>query len=395
MDAARPRSFRLAPEGLPARFVLGLLATAGILYANVSPVIVSGLAAGSVFTPESAGYVLSANMYGNALGGFLAVFFVARVSWRPVALALLVLIASADLFSAWASDATTLMTSRFCHGLASGALLGVVTSVIARTTSPERTFAIFIGVQLTLGGIGAAVLTPLIADMGANVVWFVLAGYSVIALVLTTLLDDYPMLSGRRREFGPPDRAAWPPIALALGALFLYQAAQMATFAYVIEVGSHHHFDATFVSLAVAVSLWIGGPAALLVTWWSTRSGRLLPVFVGTILTAASLLLMLPDSQLSFFAAGVGFGIFFSVTFPYLLGVVAEMDNSGRLAAVAGFTSSLGLATGPAIAAVLIAGGDVDQVVMFSIALMIASAVLVAKPAGLLDALNKHGRVAW
>lgn len=395
MTASRLRPFRLAPEGLPARFALGLLATAGILYANISPVIVSGLAAGPDFTAETAGYVFSANMYGNALGGFLAIFLVARVQWRPVTVALLVLIAATDLVSVWADGASTLMLIRFCHGLVSGALMGVVTAVIARTTSPERTFAIFIGVQLTLGGIGAAVLTRQIADMGADVVWFVLAGYSVLALGLTTLLDDYPILPGRRREVGARDRAGWPPIALALGALFLYQAAQMATFAYVIELGNRHLFDADFVSLALAVSLWVGGPAALLVTWWSTRSGRFRPVSMGIVLTAASLLLLLPESQLSFFAGNAGFGIFFSLTFPYLLGVAAEMDNSGRLAAVAGFTSSLGLATGPAIAAMLIAGGDVDRVVMFSIALMMASAALVARPARLLDGLNKHGRVAW
>ena len=41
---------RLSPDGVPARLVLALLESAGILYASLSPVIVTGLARSAGFT---------------------------------------------------------------------------------------------------------------------------------------------------------------------------------------------------------------------------------------------------------------------------------------------------------------------------------------------------------
>ena len=66
-----------APNGLPARLALAVLGSVGILYANFSPVIVSGLAQSAYFTAETAAYVFAANMYGTAIGGF-AVFLSCR-----------------------------------------------------------------------------------------------------------------------------------------------------------------------------------------------------------------------------------------------------------------------------------------------------------------------------
>ena len=57
-----------APNGLPARLALAVLGSAGILYANSGPVIVSGLTQSSNFTAETAAYVFFANMYGTAIG---------------------------------------------------------------------------------------------------------------------------------------------------------------------------------------------------------------------------------------------------------------------------------------------------------------------------------------
>ena len=53
----------LDPNSLISRLGLAILASAGIFYANISPVIVSAFAQGSNFTGESAGYIFSINMF--------------------------------------------------------------------------------------------------------------------------------------------------------------------------------------------------------------------------------------------------------------------------------------------------------------------------------------------
>ena len=115
--------YKLEPDGLPARVGLAVLMSAGIVYAAVGPVIVTGLVRSAVFTTETAGYVLSVNMYGTAVGGLLIALLVKRVNWRITAAILLVGLAVVDCLSAWFGMNEGLYPLRFCHGLVGGALL--------------------------------------------------------------------------------------------------------------------------------------------------------------------------------------------------------------------------------------------------------------------------------
>jgi MFS family permease len=323
------------------------------------------------------------------------VFLIRRVSWRPTAVALLVMLLAMDLCSARFSEPGWLHLLRFAHGLAGGALIGVAMSVIARSRGPERTFALLIMIQLLLGGTGTAILTPILETSGPGVVWLSLVGFTVLTLALVPLLDPDQGQVVQQSTSSVGGRAPLLPIGMALLAFFLFQSGQMAAFVYVIELGLNHGFDGGFVSLAVAASLWIGGPAALFVAWWSTRSGRLKPVFSCVLATVLSVSLYLMPHPAAFVAACIGFGIFFSLAFPYIIGVSTEMDNLGQVAAVAGFISSLGLATGPAIAAALVGESRYELVVLFALGSLLASALLIIYPARLLDSRSKQGRVQW
>ena len=389
------RRYSLARSGVPARIVLAVLTSAGILYANIVPVITFGVAQSPGFTSDTAGFVFSVNMYGSAIGGFAIMFFVERLRWRPAAGVLLGPLIGADLSSAWLHGATALYAIRFVHGLVGGALIGVGMAVIARTEKPERTFAFLLVIQLGLGGVGVALLTPLIPTLGVAVVWLSLAAFSAVALILLPLLDDYAANTGNAGIDASTRRAPWLPIVLAWASLFLYQAGQMSAFAYMIELGNHYRFDAGFISAAIAVSLWIGGPVALLVAWWSTRSGRLRPVGLGIVLTAGAVAALLVRDPSAFLLGNIGLNVFFSLTIPYLLGVASEMDNNGRMAAVAGFVNSLGLASGPAMAAIVLGDGHFERSVLFAVVMLVASAALVVVPARTLDARSKRGRVIW
>ena len=114
--------------------------------------------------------------------------------------------------------------------------------------------------------------------MGISVVWFCLAAFSALALLGLPFLDDYPAAPAAASA-GEHDtaRGPWLLIAAAMLALFTFQAGEMAAFAYIIELAGHYGFSTGFISIAVAIGLWIGGPAALLVAWWSTRSDSVPP----------------------------------------------------------------------------------------------------------------------
>ena len=384
-----------APNGLPARLALAVLGSVGILYANFSPVIVSGLTQSPYFTAETAAYVFAANMYGTAIGGLAAVFLVGSLNWRWSSLVLVVLLSVADVVSALVGATESLYVVRFVHGLIGGSLMGIAMSVIARMESPERTIAFAIVIQLSLGGLGAVVLIPQLSTYGIGVVWLSLIGLSVCALVLLPFLGQYPRKQNIVGSLGVAHRPSWGHVFLAMAALFLFQSGQMAAFAYRVELGLHYGLSASFISLVLAVSLWLGAPAALFVAWWSTRSGRWGPVCLGGVCMTVATALLLLSNPIAFFGASIGFAVFFAITIPYLLGVASEMDNTGQMAAMGGFVNSLGLATGPAIAGILLGDAEHYRVLLFASAVLAASVVTVFAPARMLDSRAKHSRVIW
>jgi len=391
---ASPKNYRFEPDGFAARIALAVLASAGIIYVNLAPVIVTGLAQSPEISSRTAGYVFSANMFGTAIGGLVITFLITHLEWRRTAIPLLGLLIGVDIMAVFVDNLSALTAIRFLHGLVGGALIGVGFSVISRIRNPEVTYSLLIFIQLSLGGLGIAVLTPFIPSMGMGIVWLSLAGFSIVTMLLIPFLDDYAFVK-QADDDGDGGRAPWRVIILTLLALFLFQAGEMAAFAYVIEIGIGYAFEPEIVNMSVAVSLWIGAPAALLVAWWSLRSGRMRPICIGTSLIMASISLLLIDDSLAFLFANIGFGIFFSLTIPYLLGISSELDNKGQIAAFAGFTSSLGLATGPAVAAFILQSGQLTQVVQFSIVLLIASILLILVPARILDQRMKRGETQW
>jgi len=394
-STSRNMGYRFQPEGLSARLGLAVLVSTGYFYINVGPVIVTGLTLAEAFNNQTAGYVLSVNMYGTAAGGFLIALIVKRLNWRLMAMVSLVGLVIIDCLAAWLGTSEILYPVRFVHGLIGGALFGTAVSVVARTENPERTFALAIFVQLTLAGVWAAILTPLLVGYGVGIVWLSFIFLTVSALFVVPFLDSYPLMEDTAGKVTSDQRAPWRYVLCALLAIFMFQAAGMSLFAYVLELGFHYGFRADFLSLVLATSLWGGGLMALLVAWWGTRMGRLIPMCVGVVAMAACAALHAVPISWTFMAAAIGFNACFSIAIPYLVGIGSEMDNSGQMAAVGSFTYSLGLASGPAIAAVLLDGDHYERVVIFSCAAMLASVMVGFPSARMLDQRSKHRRVKW
>ena len=372
---------------MAARFALGMIPTAGILYANVTPLIVSSLEQHPNFTPESAGFTFAANMYGTTIGGLLVIALVRDLPWRPSCAVLAVLIAAADLTSIWVGDPVWLAGTRFIHGLLGGAIMGFGSLLIVRAGQADRTFGIMIALQMLLGGLFAASLAPLISSHGVFPVWLCLVLYSLLVLCVIPFLHDYGQADLPEHSVpGASHRAPILVVAAAGFALFAFQSGQMAAYAYIYEIAQSYGFSNTFIGWTNAAGIWVGAPAALFVSFWSTRSGYVRPALCGSALAAFSVAGLVVQSELIYFIASLGLGMFFSFVIPYLLALVAEMDRTGRLASVGSFLSSFGLATGPFLAAALLSlGAGYRDVVWFGVVLMLIAACSTILPGRYLD----------
>lgn len=388
ITATAARRFpRAAPDGLIASVLLAFLATAGLFYVNIMAAIVAGVHDGLGVSDQQAGWVGSANIYGAALGALCAVFFVKRVPWRPFAVAALIALIAIDLASTLITDITVLIGTRFAHGLIGGALVGVAFGVVSRTRSPDRVFGMLLAVQFGLGGLGNMYLPPLAPIYGTQALFYALAAFSLVTLLMVPFLDDYPADRIAKESATPADtRIRWAPLLATLAAVFLFQAGNMAPAAYIFGLGRAYGLDTNFISATVGWATWIGIAGCLFVIALGVKFGRWKLMALAMVLTLiGTYALHWSDDPSVFVAANVGTSITWSFVISYLLGMSAEFDRTGRTAAMAGFASKMGLASGPFFGGMLIGESAYDLLINASVLLLFVSTVAMLAPAALLD----------
>ena len=381
---------RLDPDGLAAAFVLSLLATAGFFYVNIMGAIVSGLVDGLHLSPSVAGRIGACNVYGAAIGAFFAVLLVQRLAWRRTAVLLLSALMGLDAASMWAHSADLLIVLRLLHGLAGGLLVGISYAVIARTRLPDRCFGVLMVVQSSLGGLGLMFLPQLVRPFGASVLFLALAAFSAVALILLPLLPEYgpakTLEQGVATTGGLKSRPRSTGLVISLLAVFFFQAGNMALSAYIIELGRAYSLGLQFISITIGVSGWIATLGSLLVVALATRGRRVLPIAIGGVLAVLGNAAFHGSARpMVYLVANIATAITWFFVIPYLLGLCATFDRTGRSAALAGLFSKLGLATGPYAASLLISGatsyGAVIDVAVGALVLATAFGVAGAKMA--------------
>ena len=375
---------RAEPDGLLAAAFLGMLGTAGMFYVNLLPAIVSGLRDALGYSNAQAGYVASANVYGAALGALAAVFIVRRVPWKRVQVGALLALIALDLASMGVAALPLLVALRALHGICGGVSIGLALAVMARTRVPQRAYGAQFTLQVLLGGLGLLWLPELAARAGAWVLFLALAAIAAITLALLPLLADYPLAP--LADAKAPARVARGPLAATLAAIFLFQGANMALFAFIIPLGRHYALSTAFVSGALAAADWIAALGSLLAMWVGLRFGRLRPLVVALLITIpATAAFLRSDLGTVFVAANIVTGIAWSFVIPWLFSMCAGLDPSGRSATLGGFCSKMGLATGPLLAPYLIHDEDFAALIRVAVAVLVLVLVAAAWPARRID----------
>ena len=376
---------KVDPDGYPASIMLAFLATAGFFYINIMPALVTGLVDGLGFTNKQAGQIASANVYGAALGAFIVVFVVKKISWRRSAIVTLILLLGADLLSMMFSSWDSLLGIRFVHGLIGGFMVGNALSVIARSGFPDRTFGVLLAVQFGLGGIGLMTLPRLVPVYGYEVLFMALMILSVATFIMLPFLPDYPLKKPQEYAQGGKGKHL-KLLILSLGAIFLFQASNMILAAYMIALGREFGMETGFISSTLGVAAWVGILGPILVIVMGTALGRSKPIILAMVLTfAGTFSFHYSDIPLVFILANCGTAITWAFIMPYLLGMCAALDVTGQTTALAGFFSKMGLASGPLGGAYIVSTGNYSLLINIAVAGLILSSIAALVPAYILD----------
>ena len=152
-----------------------------------------------------------------------------------------------------------------------------------------------------------------------------------------------------------------PQLIAALGAVLAFQAANEGLGAYIFGLGRTFGIATDAIAGILGVCNWIGALGSVAVVIVGIRFGRLWPILAGMGLAiGGTALFLVSGSVASFAVANLASSIAWSFTIAYLLGLCAAFDRSGRSAALAGFSSKIGLASGPALGAVIL--GEVHYI---------------------------------
>jgi predicted MFS family arabinose efflux permease len=369
---------------------LAFLSTAGLFYVNILPALVDGLITALGFSNQQAGSVASANLYGAALGALSIVFLIRKLDWQLTALILLGGLIAIDTASMFVTQANTMIGLRFVDGCVGGMLVGTGFSVIARTDGPDRTFGVLLFVQFGLGGLGVMMLPGLVDQFGTRALFLALIAFSAVTLLMLPFLPDYKVdaaeAAARKALHG---KVKVLPLLFTLVAIFLFQASNNALYAYIIGLGEHFGQQGAMITTTLGFAAWLGLVGAGLVVAISDRFGYLKTLAAGLGLTILGTWAFLQsDIGWIWIVANCLIGITWAYTIAYLLGLVSRFDTAGQMAAMGGFASKMGLASGPAIAAMIIGESNYVLITWAAVAGLVACLLVVLYPARVQDRLR-------
>jgi len=361
----------------PTSLVIGAIACqiVGGLVPQMSPFVVAGLINGLSLSERDAGFVASVELLSLAAAAILIAPYLSRLSYRRGSLFALALTLSAQGASIFVAGWTALVLLRGLAGIGEGVLYAVSLGIVAsHCRNPEKVFGYFqlvwaIG-SVALFSVGGEV-TSAFAHRG---IFTLLAGTSLAFAPLLLLVPDVRAVRDGKTRVAVNN----PMLGILLfAAIVLYVAVSAGLFAFSGPLGERVGLDTSSVGYILTASTLVGLVGAGAATVLNVRWGRATPITgfcVGYILVALALCLW-PDPW-AYSVAVIVSAVLYYFSLPYLFGLAAALDSSGRWAAAAGAANLLGFAAGPVVAGVVIGASGYASLAAVSSAMIAAAWVL-------------------
>ncbi|MFH8885470.1 MFS transporter [Streptomyces californicus] len=326
--------------------------TAGYLASYLLPTLVGRLSAQLGLSATEAGLVGSALLLSSAGAGFALAGRVERLGPRTPARAGLVLAAVGYGFTALAGSVPLVVLGVVVGGFGSGTATAVAAAGIAARRDPHRTSSLgLLTVSATAG-----VLYLTIPHLGGGH-RLPFAAIAVVALLVWPATARLGGAAGAECAASPvtgrlPHRRSGLVLA---GGMLVWSMAQNALWGVSSRIGvvqaglSEVTVGAVFAAALGAGLLGVTGAGLL-----GGRLGRAVPIGLGTVVIAGSIVLSASARDLGSFATGeILWNTVYPVVLSYLIGLAASLDIRGRWAVLAGSASSVGVACGPLLGSVL------------------------------------------
>jgi predicted MFS family arabinose efflux permease len=366
---------------LPIAAVI-LVGAIGELILYVGPVLLGAAVDAFGFSPGDAGYIV-AGEYG--LSAAAAIYLsslktIGRVK-TIVALSILLLIVC-DGISFITSSPAVFIACRLIVAFGAGALFAIGNRAAAEHPKSQRLFSMMIFVAVLFSAFVYSFAPESIVHFGPRGPFGLLVLISLIMIPFIAFFPELAPAQAQRRKAGAP--VAIGGVAM-LAAIFMLYGSNIGLWAYVERIGQAQQLSIEAISLVLTLNGFIALGAGLLAAIMGVRFGAFAPITIAILvqMVSAYVLPIAPGvTTYGALAISFTFGLIFVV--PYLKAVLADIDNSGRLAGLGTALITLGSAFGPAIMGFALneGAGYRDLALITSTGLVIAWALSVVSLRG-------------
>jgi predicted MFS family arabinose efflux permease len=266
---------------------------------------------------------------------------------------------AAGIVSALTDSYSVLVVCRIMLG-AGGALAGAAgTAAAASSRDPERVYAVvIIASQVVLA------LEPAWLERFALGPFGLDGGFYGLAIATALLMPLLIWLLPPRPSESEPTTSVWAAIlqapnraiaVAAMLALFIYETGQGGIWTYLMEFGRRSGLGDRFYGDSVAIIQLVALSGSFLAIWIGDRFGSKWPIVLGIGINVAAAVGLSYSTRPTHFVIlnFIWFGAYFFVV-PYLLGLMARLDDLGRWAVAVDAMWWLGDAAGSPVAGMIV-----------------------------------------
>ncbi len=371
-----------------------LLSCAGIFMVFGMPFFVGGLISELGFTQAQANLISSAEIAGMALSSLLGAAWIGRFNWRHVALFALFAVLAGNLFSFYVENFQVLVATRFITGLVGhGTAFALGVAAIGNTSQPDRNFGFTIASQVAMGALTALIVPKTIAIYG-------IAGMCAPAAILAVVAMAFiPRLatSGRAQTSDSNQSKRTGILILPLLGLLVMIIWQMGVgpfFNNLVPYGISIELDPSDIGTALFLSTGLSIIGPLTASALANKINRNVPVCIALTVQLLIILSFQGDiTWIGFTVRAILFQTAWNFTGPFLMGMIANLDESGRYSVLIPASQLGGIALGHAVIASLVQGSNLVLVNYFCAGAIFLSIFLFVLVSGKINKEKTAGKL--
>lgn len=344
-------------------------------FLTVAPGLVGGFIDHLHLTPGDAGMVAAGHLAGMLIGSAAALIVLNLSNLRRLLGIVFAAMIAAELASAFAADALSLVVLQAVAGTGAGLAMAASFVMASASPRPDARFGWMLAGQMVFGALAFTGLPWLLSEFGTRGAFVTLA---ILPTSTLLLLSRYPQRTSSSSTSSrlPP----WSRLApLAAASLLVHYVANTAVWTYTDRIGVDGGLSVAEVGFALGISMLAGLAGATLATFAASRGAGTAPCIVGGIgaIIVGTSLYFFSGNYAAFIAATALCLASIMFTVPFYLGLLARLDPQGRWVIIGNLIIGLGLAAGPAIGSRIVAEFGYSSLLGSAIAAFVLAVLLV------------------